>query len=186
MASASVTNTFVASTTANPSAVNQNFTDLLAFLNNSVVHVDGSKAMTAALTLNTESSSNHATRKTYVDAAVLLRPQVGQTAPSTETEAGGTWTPTTQQLILQTGSFTITGDGSASQFSKALAVAFPNGLVTHFGQPASLDAASSTPHVQPIAASSSKTTLRFRVTSAGEAVIPNGNQIQINYVAYGW
>lgn len=45
MATASVTNTFVASTTIAAARVNENFSDLVSFLNASVVHVDGSKAM---------------------------------------------------------------------------------------------------------------------------------------------
>lgn len=48
MATASVSNTFVASTPAEAAEVNTNFTNLVTFLNNSVVHRDGSKAMTAA------------------------------------------------------------------------------------------------------------------------------------------
>lgn len=51
MATASVTNTFVDATIAEASEVNTNFSDLVTFLNGSVVHVDGSKAMTGALTL---------------------------------------------------------------------------------------------------------------------------------------
>lgn len=46
MATAAVTNTFVAATAAEAAEVNTNFTDLVTFLNNSVVHRDGSKAMT--------------------------------------------------------------------------------------------------------------------------------------------
>lgn len=49
MATASVTNSFTNGTTADATEVNTNFSDLVTFLNNSVVHRDGSKAMTAAL-----------------------------------------------------------------------------------------------------------------------------------------
>jgi hypothetical protein len=49
MATASVTNNFTNGTPADAEQVDANFADLVTFLNNSVVHRDGSKAMTAAL-----------------------------------------------------------------------------------------------------------------------------------------
>jgi hypothetical protein len=51
------------------SQVNQNFTDLVTFLNNSVVHRDGSVALTAALSLAAAdpTANDHAARKSYVD-----------------------------------------------------------------------------------------------------------------------
>ena len=49
MATASVTNTFVNGTPADATDVNQNFTDLVSFANNSTLHTDGTKAMSAAL-----------------------------------------------------------------------------------------------------------------------------------------
>jgi|6_EtaG_2_1085325.scaffolds.fasta_scaffold00151_6 hypothetical protein len=52
MATPSVTNTFANSTTADATEVNANFADLVTFLTNSVVHVDGARAMTAALVLH--------------------------------------------------------------------------------------------------------------------------------------
>ena len=75
MATASVTNSFVASTTASSSAVNTNFSDLVTFLNGSVVHVDGSKAMTADLPMGTNkvtglgapTADTDAATKKYVD-----------------------------------------------------------------------------------------------------------------------
>lgn len=74
MAVASVTYTFTALTKALPAQVNQNFANLTAFLNTDVVHVDGSKAMTGALTLPNSSPTNdsHAARKKYVDDSVGL------------------------------------------------------------------------------------------------------------------
>lgn len=52
MATASVTTDFVNGTIIESAEVDQNFTDLVTFLNVSVVHVDGSKAMTGLLTLH--------------------------------------------------------------------------------------------------------------------------------------
>jgi len=67
--------TFVAETDILPNQVNANFDDMYTFINNSVVHVDGSKAMTAALTLPAAdpTSDNQAARKAYVDARVATR-----------------------------------------------------------------------------------------------------------------
>ena len=71
MATASVTNTFVAATTAQSAQVNQNYTDVVSFLNNSTAHVDGSKAFTGIPTLpaTDPTTDNQATRKIYVDNA---------------------------------------------------------------------------------------------------------------------
>jgi hypothetical protein len=72
VATSSVTYTFTALTKAQAAQVNQNFTNLVTFLNTDVVHVDGSKSMTGALTLpnSDPTNANHAARKSYVDAAV--------------------------------------------------------------------------------------------------------------------
>ncbi len=48
MATASVTNQFTASTTIVSDDVDTNFSDLVTFLNGSVLHLDGSKTMTGA------------------------------------------------------------------------------------------------------------------------------------------
>lgn len=78
MATASVTNTFVAGTAAEAAEVNTNFTNLVTFLNNSVVHQDGSKAMTAnfdagtnkIVNLTAGTAATDAVNKTQLDAAV--------------------------------------------------------------------------------------------------------------------
>jgi hypothetical protein len=75
MATAAVTNAFVTATTIAAGDFNTNFSDLVTFLNNSVVHRDGSKAMTAALdlggftitSLGEPSNSDDAATKNYVD-----------------------------------------------------------------------------------------------------------------------
>lgn len=51
MATASVTNTLVNATTVDAGPLNTNFSDLVSFLNGSIVHVDGSKAMTGDLAM---------------------------------------------------------------------------------------------------------------------------------------
>lgn len=69
MATSSVSYSFVNGTTGDGTQVNQNFTDLVNFLNNQVVHKDGSTTMTGALTLPASDpvSANQAARKAYVD-----------------------------------------------------------------------------------------------------------------------
>lgn len=69
MATASVSYTFVNGDPNDGPQVSQNFTDLVTFLNNSVVHKDGSTTMTGALVLPASDpvSANQAARKSYVD-----------------------------------------------------------------------------------------------------------------------
>lgn len=61
MATASVTNNFTAGTPAVADDVDQNFSDLVSFLNNNVVHKDGTVTMTGLLTLpsGTDPSTDH-------------------------------------------------------------------------------------------------------------------------------
>lgn len=78
MATASVPNAFTNATPADASEVNANFTSLVSFLNNSTVHVDGSKAMTAAfdagtykiLRVGTGVAATDAVNKGQMDTAV--------------------------------------------------------------------------------------------------------------------
>lgn len=75
MATAAVTYVFTNGTSADASEVNSNFTALTNFLNNSVVHRDGSKAMTASfdagsnkiVNVSTPTASTDAANKAYVD-----------------------------------------------------------------------------------------------------------------------
>lgn len=77
MATASVTYTFTPGGNADGTQVNTNFSQLVAFLNGSVVQTDGSASMSGQLTLlgSDPVAANHATRKSYVDAADLLATQ---------------------------------------------------------------------------------------------------------------
>ena len=58
MATASVTNQFTASTTIVSDDVDTNFSDLVTFLNGSVLHLDGAKAMTGDLNMNSNDINN--------------------------------------------------------------------------------------------------------------------------------
>lgn len=65
MATATVTNNFTAGTPAVADDVDQNFTDLVTFLNGSVVHKDGTVTMTGLLTLpsGSDPSTDHQAAK---------------------------------------------------------------------------------------------------------------------------
>jgi hypothetical protein len=70
VATAAVTYNFTALTQATAAEVNQNFDDLVTFLNDDVIHVDGSKAFTAVPSgpASNPTTDNQLTRKAYVDA----------------------------------------------------------------------------------------------------------------------
>lgn len=78
MALSSVSYVFVTATAAEADQVNQNFTDLVDFLNNNVLHKDGSKALTGNLDLgsqriinvNTPDAATDAANKAYADAVI--------------------------------------------------------------------------------------------------------------------
>lgn len=61
MATASVTNTFVTDATILAAAHNTNFSDLVTFLNTSVVHRDGALAMTGPLNMGNQNITNAGT-----------------------------------------------------------------------------------------------------------------------------
>ena len=90
MATASVTNTFVNAAASSAAAMNTNFADLVTFLNGSVIHVDGSKAMTGALDAGGFRVKNVASPTTTGDAAIW-----GQVALSDMVSTGALTIPTT-------------------------------------------------------------------------------------------
>lgn len=61
--------TFVADTNIAPNQVNANFDDIVAFVNNNLIHKDGTRAMEAHLSLLAAdpTTDNQAARKIYVD-----------------------------------------------------------------------------------------------------------------------
>lgn len=88
MATASVTYSFSGGGNAVASQVNQDFSDVVTFLNNSVLHVDGSKQLTGQLSLTAgtdPTSADHAARKAYVDKynARSARTNIGVVGPIT-------------------------------------------------------------------------------------------------------
>lgn len=72
--------TFVPNTTISPDEVNTNFDDIATFLNSQVMHLDGSKTMTGALTLSGAPTQDlHAATKLYVDGKLGARSIGGKT-----------------------------------------------------------------------------------------------------------
>lgn len=98
-ANLSVTNTFSNGTTADAIEVNTNFTDIETWINTNAVHLDGSKAFTAAPTYAADpTSNNQLCRKYYVDnktwAAANIQSGAITTAKlsTTSGEIAGAWT----------------------------------------------------------------------------------------------
>lgn len=69
MATATVTNSLVNGTTVDAVPLNTNFNDLVTFLNASVVHVDGSQAMTGNLAMGSNKMTGLAAPTAAGDAA---------------------------------------------------------------------------------------------------------------------
>lgn len=132
MATFARTYTFAAGNKVKASEVNQNFTDVTTFLNNSVVHVDGSKPFTGIPSISTGTNptlDNHLARKAYVDAGDLLRVKVPSGGTIT-TVVGGTPTVGTAQFIVQAGTFSGNTNSSGTlDTAVSFPTAFPNGLV---------------------------------------------------------
>jgi hypothetical protein len=110
MATASVTNTFVNAATADADDVNTNFSDLVTFLNASVVHVDGSKAFTAVQTGVAPTSDLHLSTKKYVDDKAALAPLVAGTRAFTGVQSGVT--PTADAHLATKGYVDHFGSGA--------------------------------------------------------------------------
>jgi hypothetical protein len=119
MATASVTYALTNGTTADASQVDTNFDDLVGFLNSSVVHTDGSKSLTGLLTLHAAdpSSSNHATRKSYVDVKGQQAIRVSQTATPSGTSVAGSLTLATVTVTDPGYDIYVEGHGSVAAFS---------------------------------------------------------------------
>lgn len=136
MATFTRTYTFVAPNKIKGSEVNQSFAEIATFLNNSVVHVDGSKAFTGIPSIATgidPSASNHLTRKAYVDAGDLLRPKVPAPDSGSAFSAvvGGTPTVGTSQFLMQAGTFSgATNTAGTLANNVSFPTSFPNGLLS--------------------------------------------------------
>lgn len=83
--------TFVADTNIAPNQVNANFDDIVSFINNSLIHKDGSRAMDAHLSLvaANPTTDNQAARKAYVDSQMNAATGVANTAQTAANNAQG-------------------------------------------------------------------------------------------------
>lgn len=118
--------TFIAGATAQPNEVNVNFDDVIDFVNNDLVHLDGSKTATAHLSgPSTDPTANDQyTRKAYVDAltSLRLRPRAGG---SWNVASGGTVDPTAVQLQFIAGTAVAT-----TNVNGAATITFPAAFPT--------------------------------------------------------
>lgn len=188
--------TFVAATTINPSQVNANFDDLYTFVNNSLVHVDGSRAMTGALDLVAAdpTSGNQATRKSYVDAQVATAntaaanalTTAGYKARALASNGSIQMTPpalpnwATTPLLIQGGRLDVTTNG-AGDFTITFPQAFPNGLLAVTCN--SLIAARN--FFLTVHDTGTNSAVAVRVYQQGGGVLAS-LATTINYIAIGW
>lgn len=121
MAAASVSNTFVNSTPADAAEVNTNFGNLVTFLNNSVVHRDGSKSMTGNFDAGTNRVVNVSAATAAADAprwdqagvAGYEATSAGVVLPASDSVVADTISVTVPTagmcLVVVTGDFTYAG-----------------------------------------------------------------------------
>jgi hypothetical protein len=127
VATASVTYSFTAATTAVASQVNQDFTDILTFLNASVVQTDGSLAMTGALSLPASDpvSANQASRKSYVDQFAKYK---GASSTSLTQAHVGTLQVTDTGLIVKSAEWIGNTGSPNANVDLTFSTAFPNSV----------------------------------------------------------
>ena len=101
MASLAVTYDFVEDTSIDPDQMNQNFTDVIDFVNTSVVHADGSIAFTGipSLPASDPTTANQASRKSYVDSAIAAAVAAASVVPVGALFAWSTATAPTGYLL---------------------------------------------------------------------------------------
>jgi hypothetical protein len=130
MATASKSYSFVSGDYARSAEVNQNFDDIIAFLNGSVIHKDGTVAFTGAPSYAADpASGNVLTRKSYVETNAITpltnRLKVVDVATPLVTSKP---TVTATQFTVQGGTGTV-GANTVSQ-AVTFPTAFPNGVVS--------------------------------------------------------
>ncbi len=120
MATASVTYSFAPLTLAESSEVNQNFQDVITFLNGSTMHRDASSAFTAVPSgpATNPTSANQLARKAYVDVPRYVGSRTGLATVSTGVAgsyvavAGAGWvTGTSNRITATAAGCTITETG---------------------------------------------------------------------------
>lgn len=101
MATASLTHNYIAGTLAKASEVNQNFTDLVGFINTEAIHRDASIAFTGIPSgpASDPTTSNQFARKEYVDRLGVLS-QDRRTSNSANVAPGGTFDFITSPTLI--------------------------------------------------------------------------------------
>lgn len=129
MATPVVTYSFTPATLIESAKVNQNFDDLVSFLQTDTVHVDASNAFTAVPSgpATNPSSDNQLTRKKYVDDADSVVAKVRSKWVGA-VPLSGTFTLGTSQPLIQAGFGAVSLDGTA-RATINLPSAFPNGII---------------------------------------------------------
>jgi len=126
MATVSIPNSFTNGTAADADEVNQNFSALRDFANNSTVHVDGSKAFTSNIdagsnkivNVTAPTADTDGANKAYVDAVIpvgTIVPYAGSTAPSGWLFADGSNVSRTTYADLYAVIGTTYGPGDGSE-----------------------------------------------------------------------
>jgi len=142
VATPAVTNTLANGNTVDADELNENFTDLVDFLDDEVVHVDATKAFTGIPTLpaSDPTTANQATRKSYVDAL-----NTAQTAAlATHHDAASTDHDDRYFTEAEITARVATLIGNTSSTGTAAKVAIGASNVTFSGNPASAASATIT------------------------------------------
>jgi len=201
MANYTTTYTFTAGTKVKASEANANFSNIASFLNDSVIHVDGSKSFTGIPTVSgaaavNPSSANQLARKQYVDDQDTA---INTTVTSNKTAADNSFLkrPQVEQddRIIRAADFVGTTDANGEltvtfrNAANSANLPFPNGVATVVA----CSGDSSVPGI--VVAIKSKSTTGFvvkvwktvTVTAFGSTVLDPAASasVRISYFAYG-
>jgi hypothetical protein len=180
MATLTKQHTFTMATDSSADEVNQNFDDLVDFVNGSVIHKDGSVAFTSVPSgpATDPTTTNQLTRKAYVDAGDKLRLLVDSMST---TNVNGVATPGTgTQLRYIPGSVSATVQAG---FTNYIDVTLPgSGFPTNILMVLCTVGDNVNMPTAPLF-TADQTKTEFRVYTPGST---NGSPIRINYLAVGW
>lgn len=183
---------FSAGTNAASSEVNVNFDDIIAFLNNNVLHVDGSKAMTGLLTLKAASptSDNHAARKKYVDdeletheSAAVPHGRFAKWNGSASSPIVGSGGPSTSQTLRMTGGYNAGNTDGSGDIQINFTPAFSNGVIAVSATLVGDFANQLNSHCQVRGVS--KTGMKVRVYD-GDGASHTSDPVKVTWTAIGW
>lgn len=198
MASYTTTYTFTSGTKIKASEANANFSNISSFLNDSVIHVDGSKSFTGIPTVSgaaavNPSSANQLTRKQYVDdqdTAISTTVTANKTAADNAFLVRPTFSGSNNQIV-KIAETVVTTDANG-EATITFPVAFPNTLVTVVVSNG--DIGSGTGGLESVSVGvvhSSKTRTSFKVraydssTFSGELIRHYNQPLRVSYVAIG-